>query len=356
MSKLVIDQIISILPEVDIDSRRFAEWIWATRHRYGLNTAVGEFIIDPGVSDGLKAVTEIFKDIFPSYYRSSYLFRAILEEDSCQCVKLYIVATASTKGSISVTAAGDEKLLNQVMDTIKEKYRRPQTIEVSILTGFSDTKPVLETVELTETEQALAHQEFYPWMQEPIEELARAFSESKANVMLLVGPPGTGKSTFLRTLMFLLEKEKNGLADQESLLMDPLFGQWMRSFRREGVLGIEDADNLVRSRESGNHQMSMILNTADGVVSGNGKIIISTNLPTIDRVDEALLRPGRNFAVLEFTKLTAEQSNAARASIGMEPAEFDPDGHYTLGEALAHRSLSEIKTRRQGLIGMIPNK
>lgn len=337
MSNAVIDQVISIIPDmVNVDSDLFIDWIWANRQKQGLSTRKEKYVVLPDVSVGLDKTVESFKDMFRSYFSSEDLFRGLLPEEDGSCVKLYLIASEQKpSGEIHITATGDEALVRKAMATLKAGYSRPRVVSIETLIGYSGIEANVEKTELVESEQSFAKQEFYPWLDQSIEEFAEAFSRSRSNVTLLVGPPGTGKSTFLRTMMLLLDRERKGLVDHEPLILDYNFGRWMRSFRRDGVLGIEDADRLVLSRQSGNDQMSMVLNTADGVVSGNGKFIISTNLPSISKVDPALLRPGRNFAVLEFGLLTAEQAAAARASVGMKPIEFDPDRKYALGEALS---------------------
>lgn len=350
----VIDQIIDLLPEIDPDSTRFCEWIWATRHRNGLNTGGADFTVVPEVSSGLSEVKGLFQDLFKNHYYAGNLFRGVIEEPDHNCIRFYVVAVESSNGEVTVTAVGDPAILEELMSSLREHYSRPQTIKVDTLIGFGQSGPIVENDELLESEQDFPTPAFYPWMEQSIEDFAKEFDESKANGVLLIGPPGTGKSTFLRKLMFLLNREHNGMAAQEPLIMDPQFGPWFRSFRRDGFIGVEDADRLASKRDDGNHQMSMILNSIDGVVSGKGKVVISTNLSTTAKVDDALLRPGRNFAVLEFRRLTAEEANAARESIGLKPAEFDSEEHYTLGEALAHRSIHQIKHQRKEGFGMMP--
>ncbi|MBW6072289.1 hypothetical protein, partial [Pseudomonas aeruginosa] len=95
----------------------------------------------------------------------------------------------------------------------------------------------------------------------------------------------------------------------------------------------EDSDKMVAKREDGNSNMAGLLNATAGLVSTKTKIIISTNLPTLRDVDEALVRPGRAFDILTFKTLTAEQANDARIANGLEPVDF-VGNNFTLAEAL----------------------
>jgi hypothetical protein len=67
---------------------------------------------------------------------------------------------------------------------------------------------------------------------------------------------------------------------------------------------VEDADHLLMPRSDGNDKLHRFLCVADGVVRALGrKIIFTTNLPNIGDIDEALVRPGRCFAVLRTRNL-----------------------------------------------------
>lgn len=113
-----------------------------------------------------------------------------------------------------------------------------------------------------------------------------------------------------------------------------LGNNYEKGIPKKSVIGIEDADTFVSTRDNQNYQMSALLNYIEGVIPTNNKLIISTNLETTNRVDPALLRVGRNFRVLEFRNLTHQEANKARKSTGMKAIKFLPE-HKTLSLALA---------------------
>ena len=81
---------------------------------------------------------------------------------------------------------------------------------------------------------------------------------------------------------------------------------------------IEDADEFLRSRTEGNVTMHKFLNVGDGLVTTKGKkMIFSTNLPSINDIDSALIRPGRCFDILAFAPLTQDQAETASKSLGI---------------------------------------
>lgn len=346
------DDLIKILKDIDPDSTRMTEWIWATRSKHGLSTRGAHHVIHASVDVTLEEIVKNFSKYFTAHYISENLFRAIrFTHDEKGCVDLYIVIIYRESHDCEITILGDHQKVKELHDAIKDKYRRPKTITITNLIGFSQNGPITKQSEVQEDEANLALDVFYPWMEESIEEFAKKFAASKDNVLVLIGPPGTGKTTFIRTLQFLLKRENNGVVDQGNLQITPELGPWVRSYEKDATVTFEDCDILVKRREDENHQMAMLLNHSAGIVANNTKLIFSTNLPSTNKIDKALLRPGRTYAVLKFRELTAEEARNVRTATGMAPIEFDDDRVYTLAEALSHKSMLELEDRRSHQMG-----
>lgn len=179
---------------------------------------------------------------------------------------------------------------------------------------------------------------FYPYLDTTPAELWKDFKESNSNVMLFIGPPGTGKSSFIMEMLKTRGFDgKIWLADTPEAVMNSAFISAIRGLDNHSVVAVEDADSLVAKREDGNVIMSGLLNTTAGLVQTNTKIIISTNLPNLRSVDEALLRPGRMYRSIEFRALDAEEATKLREAMELPVVEFDPKGKYTLAEVLNWR-------------------
>lgn len=148
----------------------------------------------------------------------------------------------------------------------------------------------------------------YPWINGSIQEFADRYMNSNANILLLQGPRGTGKTTFLKQLIKACKVPARITYDGDLIASDGLFIDFIRD-RNPGVLIVEDNDELLKARSEGNKAMTRLLNVGDGIISLQGKkMVFTTNLESLDSVDSALLRPGRCFDVIEFRNLTAEEA------------------------------------------------
>jgi hypothetical protein len=143
-------------------------------------------------------------------------------------------------------------------------------------------------------------------------------------ILLLHGPPGTGKTTYLRYLTGLADKEFIFISNDISKhLIEPNFIQFLLQ-NQDCILVIEDAEEIMRKREKGkNTAVSALLNIGDGLLSDIlGIQIICTFNCDIQEIDEALLRKGRLIANMNFLPLAAEKATQLATVIG-RPKKFE---------------------------------
>jgi len=174
------------------------------------------------------------------------------------------------------------------------------------------------------------HPEYYPDLGDPYRFMDE-YLNSPSSILLMAGPPGTGKTTLLRHMIV----ERNLLAhviyDEALMENDAVFQSFLFD-KSSDLIVIEDADTLLQSRErEGNKLMSRFLSVSDGLIKlPNKKVVFTTNISDFRNVDEALIRPGRCHAVVHTRPLNLTEAQAAAKVAGVPiPTE---KGEYTLAE------------------------
>lgn len=168
--------------------------------------------------------------------------------------------------------------------------------------------------------------EMYPWLNgESLESYFERYQKSNASILILLGAPGTGKTSFIRG--YLLSTKSSALVTYDTTILkgDTIFSEFIEG--DANALVIEDADMFLSSRKDGNDMMHKFLSVGDGLVTVRGKkLIFSTNLPSIKDIDPALLRPGRTFDVIAFNELNVDEARTLAEKIDIE---FNPDASKT---------------------------
>ncbi len=171
-----------------------------------------------------------------------------------------------------------------------------------------------------------AYNSFYPQLNVPLDQYFHDYNNSDACILVLIGPPGTGKTSFIENLLYNTKSNAVVTYDNKVMEDDNFFIGFMGDDSRFMIM--EDADTFIGARKDGNQIMHKFLNVSDGLVaSKNKKMIFSTNLPGIQSIDEALLRPGRCYDILEFRTLTNKESVLACNDMGVQ-LELTKDNYF----------------------------
>jgi hypothetical protein len=145
-------------------------------------------------------------------------------------------------------------------------------------------------------------------------------------LVILHGPPGTGKTSYIRHLCGLTDKPKLFIPPNLAVrIADPEFINLLHD-NTNSILIIEDAEELLAKRDGhGGNAVSNLLNLSDGLLSDGFHIqIICTFNADIARIDKALLRKGRLIASYNFEPLTQPKAQALATALGQATPVNEP--------------------------------
>lgn len=127
---------------------------------------------------------------------------------------------------------------------------------------------------------------------------------------LLYGPPGTGKTSIAYALAGELHLKLCALSLTNPKLNDQTIADLLQKTPPRSLILIEDIDAFFLARDKLDQRIEVsfsgLLNALDGVAAQEGRIVfLTTN--HLDRLDRALIRPGRIDLVIELGNATREQ-------------------------------------------------
>lgn len=269
----------------------------------------------------------------------------VIFEDSLNYIKYSVNSNSTT-----VRAFGDAKFAESAIETVESKFDIVTSYIEWIYSGDGNS------VNVPLNRDRMPCEEMYPFLNgETLQSYYDRYMASSANILLLIGPPGTGKTTFIRGLLSMTNSSAMVTYDAQILEKDYLFARFIED--DASVMVLEDSDAFLKSRSDGNTMMHRFLNVGDGLVTTKGKkMIFSTNLPSIRDIDSALVRPGRCFDILSFDNLTAEQANKLADHLNVTipvKSNGQESEKYTIAEVFNEQTRSMEKSSSNRKMGFV---
>lgn len=312
----------------------FKDWLLNTKRRHWQATGISSVELE------LTFITPAKFKLVDFTVANFKKFTFSNDAQVCAEIGNTVVSMHSSRGKLTVEFSGDYSECCKHIEFFTGQFKQAENLIQWVYNARGNTISVPLNYR-----PAIASA--YPWIEGGLDAFFDDYLNSDACILILLGPPGVGKTSLLKNLIHRSGGDAKVAYDAQVINSDGFFAEFIEDETR--FLILEDSDNFLKSRQDGNNMMHKFLNVSDGLVSAaDKKLVFTTNLPSVRDIDEALTRPGRCYAVVEFRELTIPEAEAVINETGKGVI---PDGVHTvsLAKLLANQNnIGQTPVKRMG--------
>lgn len=315
---MIVDNIVGT---VESDYNNVTGWLYSQYHRYVEDLPfTATKAVNTRAEIDLKAILPAGADIVRSHRRESHqVVLAVVEDARSLSHDLALTLELSTSSHfvVSVAAATSEIAWLTVCDIaekVPESALDDDKVSVAIW-QHSNSGPSFKYKTVTAPSWGEVDRNYPNQLARELEKMTQVREPAnQGKIILWHGPPGTGKTSAIRTLMREWKEwcSFHYVSDPERMFQSPGYLMEVGSDdEAEWRLVIaEDSDDFLRAdaKEKASASMARLLNFSDGILGqGSNTIFLLTTNEEVHKLHPALVRPGRCFAQLHFPKFTANE-------------------------------------------------